>query len=67
MQVADAMSANDVDTDKLMARMDRLQTAIDAAQGWELERQLERATEALRCPPGLPWPLFCLLNERKCA
>lgn len=42
------------DVEKLMARMDLLQTAIDAANGWELERQLQRATDALRCPPGAP-------------
>ena len=40
------------DADKLMARMDELQTRIDAANGWEIERTLQRATDALRCPPG---------------
>ena len=45
--------------DGLMKRMDALQTEIDAANGWELERQLERATEALRCPPGAgAWSLI---------
>ncbi len=38
--------------DALMAKMDRLQNEIDAKNGWELDRQLERATDALRCPPG---------------
>jgi len=40
--------------DALMTKMDRLQTQIEAADGWELERQLERAMDALRCPPGNP-------------
>lgn len=40
------------DYDALMTRMDRLQAAIDAIEGWELERQLDRAMDALRCPPG---------------
>ena len=34
-----------------MARMDSLQSAIDAENGWELERTAERAMDALRCPP----------------
>ncbi len=46
------MAEPGADVDALMGRMDRLQAEIDAANGWELERQIERATEALRCPPG---------------
>lgn len=45
--------------DGLMKKMDRLQTAIDAANGWEIDRQVQRATDALRCPPGVsptPFP-----------
>ena len=37
---------------KLMAEMGELQDKIDAANGWELDRQLEIAMDALRCPPG---------------
>jgi len=37
---------------KLMEEMGRLQDEIDAANGWELDRQLEIAMDALRCPPG---------------
>ena len=40
------------DYDALLSKMDKLQTAIDAIEGWELDRQLERAMQALRCPPG---------------
>ena len=41
------------DVDALMNRMDQLQTDIDAVDGWEIDRQLDRAMEALRCPPGV--------------
>ena len=40
------------DFDSLLSRMDKLQSAIDAIEGWELDRQLDRAMDALRCPPG---------------
>lgn len=39
------------DMDKLMADMERLQAQLDTCNGWELERTLERAMDALRCPP----------------
>ena len=42
------------DVDALMSKMDRLQTEIDAIDGWEIDRQLDRAMDALRCPPGAP-------------
>jgi ATP-binding cassette ChvD family protein len=35
----------------LLARQAQLQDAIDAAGGWELERKLETAADALRLPP----------------
>lgn len=64
------MAEPDADIDALAARMDALQSAIDAADGWELERQLQRATDALRCPPGatsfvtiLTRPIFFGLPE----
>ncbi|KAL6748168.1 P-loop containing nucleoside triphosphate hydrolase protein [Haematococcus lacustris] len=38
--------------DALCSKMDRLQTQIDAINGWEVERTLERAMDALRCPAG---------------
>ncbi len=37
---------------KLMEEMGDLQTVIDAADGWDLDRHLEIAMDALRCPPG---------------
>ena len=38
--------------EKLLAEQARLQDAIDASGGWELESRLDLAMEALRCPPG---------------
>src|ERR671910_1489304 len=42
----------DADMDALMAEQAELQEKIDAVQGWELQRTLEIAMDALRCPPG---------------
>src|SRR5699024_4798399 len=39
------------DFDALMAEMGKLQEAIDAADAWDLDSQLEQAMDALRCPP----------------
>jgi energy-dependent translational throttle protein EttA len=41
----------DADMDKLMAEQAKLQDAIDASNAWELDRTLEIAMDALRCPP----------------
>lgn len=51
-KVSADMANPDADMDKLMNRMEQLQNALDASNGWELERQLERALDALRCPQG---------------
>ena len=40
------------DMDKLMAEQARVQDAIDACNGWEIDRALEIAMDALRLPPG---------------
>ena len=40
----------DADFDALMAEMGDLQTAIDAANGWDLDSQLSQAMDALQCP-----------------
>ena len=43
---------NDPDKmDKLIARQGEVQDKIDALDAWELENKLERAMDALRCPP----------------
>ncbi|MHA1539967.1 MAG: energy-dependent translational throttle protein EttA [Alphaproteobacteria bacterium] len=36
----------------LLAEQGELQEKIDAADGWEIDRTLEIAMDALRCPPG---------------
>ncbi|MGO1316286.1 MAG: energy-dependent translational throttle protein EttA, partial [Cellulomonadaceae bacterium] len=38
-------------SDELMEEMGKLQEAIDAADAWDLDAQLEQAMDALRCPP----------------
>ncbi len=38
-------------SDELMEEMGKLQEAIDAADAWDLDSQLEQAMDALRCPP----------------
>ena len=38
-------------SDDLMTEMGTLQEAIDAADAWDLDSQLEQAMDALRCPP----------------
>jgi ATP-binding cassette ChvD family protein len=38
--------------DKLLAEQARVQDAIEAAGGWDLDRTVEIAMDALRCPPG---------------
>ncbi len=42
----------DADMDALMAEQAELQEKIDAVDGWELQRTIEIAMDALRCPPG---------------
>ena len=37
--------------DKLIARQGEVQDKIDALDAWELDTKLERAMDALRCPP----------------
>ncbi len=37
--------------EKLLEKQSALQEKIEAANGWELENQLELAMDALRCPP----------------
>ncbi len=49
MQLGEPMS--DEQMEKLLAEQGRLQDQIDAAGAWELDRQLEVAMDALRCPP----------------
>ncbi len=43
---------DDAEMDALLAEQAELQERIDAAGGWDLQRQLDIAMDALRCPPG---------------
>jgi sulfate-transporting ATPase len=46
------MADPDCDMDALLVEMGELQEKIDAADGWELDRTVEMAMDALRCPPA---------------
>ncbi|WP_350271250.1 energy-dependent translational throttle protein EttA [Brevibacterium sp. CBA3109] len=49
--ISEEMASPDADFDALMGEMGKLQEAIDAADAWDLDSQLEQAMDALRCPP----------------
>jgi len=54
-EISMAMADPELDPDemtRLMEEMGELQDRIDAVDGWELDRRLEVAMDALRCPPG---------------
>lgn len=51
-EVAAEMADPDADFEALTEEMGDLQEKIDAADGWELERTIKIAMDALRCPPG---------------
>jgi len=50
MKFAEPMS--DDEMNKLLEEQGKLQDQIDHANAWELDRTLEVAMDALRCPPG---------------
>lgn len=43
---------SDRDREKITKEWETLQDKIEAVNGWELDRNIDRALEALRCPPG---------------
>jgi ATP-binding cassette ChvD family protein len=47
-----AEEMSDSEMNDLLAEQGDLQEKIEAADGWELERRVEIAMDALRCPPG---------------
>jgi ATP-binding cassette ChvD family protein len=47
-----AEELSDDEMNELIAEQGELQEKIDAANGWDLERTVEIAMDALRCPPG---------------
>ncbi|WP_374305651.1 energy-dependent translational throttle protein EttA [Ferrovibrio sp.] len=50
--VSNAMADPDADFDALLARQAELQEKIDAADAWDIQRTVEIAMDALRCPPS---------------
>ncbi len=50
-KVSEAFGDPDADFDKLAEKQAKLQEAIEAQDGWNLDNQLELAMDALRCPP----------------
>ncbi|WP_460795630.1 energy-dependent translational throttle protein EttA [Microbacterium sp. GXF0217] len=51
-EISAQMADPDADFDTLLAEMGTLQEEIDAADGWDLDSQLEQAMDALRTPPA---------------
>ncbi|WP_323958579.1 energy-dependent translational throttle protein EttA [Arthrobacter sp. JZ12] len=50
-EISEEMANPDADYDTLLDEMGKLQEAIDAADAWDIDSQLEQAMDALRCPP----------------
>ncbi len=51
-EVSGLMADPDADFDALLGEQAELQEKIDAADAWDLERTVEIAMDALRCPPS---------------
>ncbi len=51
--------------EKFMAEYNRVQDAIEAAGAWDLDRALDVAMDALRCPPGDALPATLSGGERR--
>ena len=50
-KVNEAFGDPDADFDALLARQAELQDKLDAADAWNIDSKLERAMDALQCPP----------------
>ena len=50
--INNAFAEPDADFDKLLERQGEVQEKLDHFEAWELESRLERAMDALRCPPA---------------
>ncbi|MEG0683108.1 MAG: energy-dependent translational throttle protein EttA, partial [Raoultibacter sp.] len=48
--IGEEMASPDADFDALMDEMGQLQTAIDAADAWDLDSQFSLAMDAMQCP-----------------
>ncbi|MBX9585183.1 MAG: energy-dependent translational throttle protein EttA, partial [Gemmataceae bacterium] len=51
-EIGEAMGDPDADFEKLSDQMERVQARIDAADAYNLDRQLELAMDAMRLPPS---------------
>ncbi|OAV59944.1 energy-dependent translational throttle protein EttA [Enteractinococcus helveticum] len=51
-EISAEMAEPDADFEALMDEMGKLQEAIDAADGWDIDSQIGQAMEALQLPPG---------------
>lgn len=51
-EINEAFADPDADFDKLMERQGDVQEKLEALDAWELDSRLERAMDALRCPPS---------------
>jgi len=51
-QINEAFGDPDADFDKLLERQGKVQERLDALDAWDLDSKLERAMDALRCPPS---------------
>ncbi|RDB04783.1 energy-dependent translational throttle protein EttA [Runella aurantiaca] len=50
-QINEAFGDPDADFDKLLERQGEVQEKLDTLDAWDLDSKLERAMDALRCPP----------------
>ncbi len=51
-EINQAFAEPDADFDKLLERQGEVQEKLDHLNAWELDNKLERAMDALRCPPS---------------
>jgi energy-dependent translational throttle protein EttA len=51
-EINEAFGEPDADFDKLLERQGQVQERLEALDAWELDTRLERAMDALRCPPS---------------
>lgn len=51
-EINEAFGEPDADFDKLLSRQGEVQEKLDNFNAWELDNRLEKAMDALRCPPS---------------
>lgn len=51
-EINEAFGDTDADFDKLLERQGEVQEKLDHLNAWELDSKLDRAMDALRCPPS---------------